>query len=107
MIICLNMFPFKNEISRDLSPVDIIIGSSNIYYNKLKIKFGAYAQFYIGTTNSTKQRTVGAIALISANERSGCYFMSLATIKQLHAFICIELPITDQVTSRVNNLATK
>ena len=33
--------------------------------------------------------------------------MSLATIKQLHAFIWTELPINDQVISRVNDLATK
>ena len=33
--------------------------------------------------------------------------MSLATIKQLHAFIWTELPINDQVISRVNNFSTK
>ena len=32
--------------------------------------------------------------------------MSLATGKQLDAFICTELPINDQVISRVTNLAT-
>ena len=32
--------------------------------------------------------------------------MSLATRKQLHVFIWTELPISDQVISRVNNLAT-
>ena len=33
--------------------------------------------------------------------------MSLATGKQLHAFIWTELSINEQVISRVNNLATK
>ena len=33
--------------------------------------------------------------------------MSLAPIKQLHAFIWTELPINDQVISRVNDLSTK
>ena len=33
--------------------------------------------------------------------------MSLATRKQLHAFIWTELPINDQVISRVNDLSTK
>ena len=33
--------------------------------------------------------------------------MSLATRKKLHAFICTELPINDQVISRVNDLSTK
>ena len=85
----------------------IILGSPNTDYNKLRIKFGAYAQVYIGTNNSTKQITVGVIALIPANERGGYYFMSLATGKQLHAFICTELPINYQVIYRVNDLATK
>ena len=33
--------------------------------------------------------------------------MSLATRKQLHAFIWTELPINDQVISRLNDLYTK
>ena len=107
MITRLNMFPTKNVISSKLNPAAIILGSPNTYYNKIKIKFGAYAQVYIGTTNSTKQRTVGEIALIPENERGGYYFMSLSTRKKLHDFILTEIPIYDQVISRVNNLATK
>ena len=47
MITCLNMFPSQNGISSNLSPASIILGSPNPDYNKLKIKFGAYAQVYI------------------------------------------------------------
>ena len=107
MITCLNMLPSKNGISSNLSPAAIILGSPNPDYNKLKITFGAYAQVYIGTTNSTKQITVMAISLRPENEGGGYYFMSLATRKQLHAFIWTELLINDQVISRVNDLATK
>ena len=71
MITCLKIFPSKNGISINLSLASIILGFPNPDYNKLKIKFGAYAQVYIGNTNSTKQRTVGAIALIPANEGGG------------------------------------
>ena len=85
----------------------IILGSPNTDYNKLRIKFGAYAQVYIGTNNSTKQITVGVIALIPANERGGYYYVSIATIKQLHDFIWTEPPINYQVISRVKYLATK
>ena len=63
MITCLNMFPYQNWISSDLSPEAIIIGSPYIYYNKLRITFGAYAQVYLVITNSSKQRTVGVITL--------------------------------------------
>ena len=76
MITCLNMFPSKNGISSELIPAAIILGSPNPKYNKLKITFGAYAQVYIDTNNSTKQRKVEAIALRPANESSGislCY----------------------------------
>ena len=59
----LNMYPSKNGISSDLSPAAIILGSPNLDYNKLRITFVAYAQVCIGTTNSTKYRTVGAIVL--------------------------------------------
>ena len=63
IITCLNMFPSKNGISINLRPEIIILVSPNPDENKLKITFGAYAQVYIGTNKSTKQRTVGAIAL--------------------------------------------
>ena len=107
MITCLNMFPSKNGISRNLSPVAIILGSLIPYYNKLNIKFGAYAQVYIGNTDIIKQRSVGAITLIPVNKWGGSYFISLVTLKQLHDFIWIELPINDQVIYRVNTLETK
>ena len=68
MITCLDIFPSKNGISSNLNPVDISLGSTNPGCNKLKITFGAYAQVYIGTNSSTKQGTVGSIALIQSNE---------------------------------------
>ena len=64
MINCLNMFSFKDRISSNLISAAIILGSPNPYYNKLNITFGVNAYVYIGTNNITKQRTVGAIALI-------------------------------------------
>ena len=107
MINCLNMFPSKHEISSKLSPSAIILGSPNPDYNKLKITLGAYAQVDIGNTNGTKQITVWAIAMITENERGRYYFMYLATGKHLHAFIWTELPINDQVISRVKYFSTK
>ena len=97
MITCLNMFPSKNGISSILSPAAIILGSPNLDYNKIKITFRAYEQVYIGTNNSTKKITVGAIALRPENEWNGYYSMSLATGKNLHDFIWTELPINDKV----------
>ena len=96
MITFLNMFPFKNGISSNLIPTVIILGSQNPQYNKLNIRFGAYALVYIGTTNSTKQRTVGEITIRPENEQFGNYSIYLATRKQLHNFIWAELTINDQ-----------
>ena len=99
--------PIQNGISSDLAPASIILGSPNPDYKKLRITFGAYSQVYIGTTKSTKQRTVGSISLRPENERGGYYFMYLSTGKQIHDLIWIELPINDQVVYRVNNLSTR
>ena len=107
MITCLNMFPSKNWISINLSQAAKILGSLNPEYNNLNITFGLYGKFYVDTTNSTKQRTVGAISLSPENERVRYNFMTLVTGKHLHAFIWTELPINDQIIQRVNYLATK
>ena len=83
----------QNGISSELSTAAIILGSPNPYYDKIRITFVVYAQVYIGTTNSTKQITVRAISLLPENERGWKYFMLLSTGKQLHAYICTELPM--------------
>ena len=107
MITCLNMFLSKNSISSDLIPAAIFLGSPNPDYNKLNITFGAYAQVNISTTYITNQRTVGAIAIRTENERRWYYCMSLATGKHLRAFIWVELTINDRLIQRVIYLATK
>ena len=56
-------FTLENGVSIDLTTAEIITGSPNSNYNNIRIIFRAYTQVDIGTTNSTKQRTVGAISL--------------------------------------------
>ena len=87
MITSLNMSPSKNEISSNIIPEDIIIGSLNPDYNKLRITFVSYAKVYIDNNNIAKHRTVGVIAPIPEKDRGGYYFMSLATSKHIHAFV--------------------
>ena len=81
------MFTYKNGISNNLNPEEIIMGSQNLDHNKLKIKFGSYAQVYICTTNKTNQTIVGEISLRSESEWGGYYFMSLAIGRQVHSYI--------------------
>ena len=74
-------FPSKNGISSDLIPAKIILGSLNLYYNKINITFVAYAQVYKCTTNNTKKSKVGAILLRPEKKPGGYYFIFLATSK--------------------------
>ena len=104
MMTFLNMLPSKKGISRNPTLEAIILGSPEPDYNNLRIKFGAYANVYIVTTNSTKQRILGSISLRPENEWGGHYFMLLATSKQLHVCIWKELSINKQVIKRVYDL---
>jgi hypothetical protein len=70
----LNAFPAKEGASKTMSPSAIVLGSPKPDYNKLKITFGAYAQVYESTTNTTKSRSIGAVALKPSNDRGGVLF---------------------------------
>ena len=104
MITCLNVFPYKYGISRKLTPTVIILWSPNTYHNKPKITFGAYANVYIGNTNSKKRRTLEDIAIRPSNNCGGYYFISLAIGENINALSCTKLPINYQVIERVNDL---
>ena len=105
-IIQLNAFPPSDGISTTMSPRTIVTGMPNIDYNKLRIRIGLYAQVHINAsiTNTPKARNVGAIALYQADENGSWYFMSLETGKRLHSNNWIEVPISDDVIRRVNEL---
>ena len=103
----LNAFAARDGVSQTLSPAAIILGTPNPDCQNLKITFGSYAQVYESTTNTTKARSIGAIALKPSNERGGYYFMSLSTGKRLHCYQWKELPVTDYVIDRVEDLAAQ
>ena len=81
MVTCMTIFPSRNETSSDLLPAAIIPGYPKKVYNKFKNTFVSYEQVYIRTKNSTKQRTLGEIAMCPENEQGGNYFILLATGK--------------------------
>ena len=82
----LNAFPNKNGLSRKISSDGIILSKPKVDFNCIKLSFGAYAQVYESTTNTMKQRTVGAIALRPSNNHGSYYFMSLETGKRLNCY---------------------
>ena len=90
-----------------MSPAAIVLGSPKPDYTKLKITFGAYAQVYDSTTNTTKSRSIGAVALKPSNKRGSYYFMSLSTGKRIHCYQWTELPIPDYVIDRVEEMAAR
>ena len=51
--------------------------------------------------------TIGAITLRVSNEHGSYYFMSLRTGRRLNSSQWTELPITDEVTDRVDNMVKK
>jgi hypothetical protein len=87
----LNAFPAEEGESKTMSPSAIVLGSPKPDYNKLRIAFGAYAQVYESTANTTKPRSIGVVALKPSNERGGYYFMSLSTGRRLHCYQWTEL----------------
>ena len=101
----LNIPPSDNGVSDKLSSSEIIQVLRNPKYDKLTVYFGSYAQVHIGTKNTTKSITIGAIYLRSAGERNGYYFVSLVTGKQLHELNWTEFTIDDYVIYRVEEMA--
>ena len=80
----------------------IVLGRNKPDYQRLKVTFGAYCEVYIGTTNTTEQRSVGAIALRPSNSNRGHW---LETGRRIHGYIWNELPIPSHVIRRVEELA--
>ena len=66
---------------------------------------GAYVQLYRSTNNTPKARSVGAMALLPSNDQGGYWFMYLKTGHKLHGYHWVELPISDEVIDRVEQLA--
>eukprot|EP00957_Ditylum_brightwellii_P021182 1596900-Ditylum_brightwellii.AAC.1 len=52
-------------------------------------------------------RAVPAIVLMESNDQGENYFMSLYTGGEIHGYVWKELPIGDEITDRVDELARK
>lgn len=104
----LNNFPATDGIYNDLSPRNIVVGSSIDYLSHCQIEFGAYAQVHQEHDNSMTARTTAAIALgPTGNAQGGYYFMSLDTGRRLNRNHWTELPAPAEVIDRVHVLARR
>ena len=88
----------------DVVPSNIVDGKV-LNCETLKLQFGSYVQLYRSTDNTPKSRSVGAIALMPSNEQGGYWFMSLKTGHKLQGYHWVELPVSDNVIDRVEQLA--
>lgn len=101
-----NQLPHTDGVSDTLSPETIVTGAPKLDYKCLKLEFGTYAQVYDGTSNDTKSRTLGAIALNPTGNANGDYhFMSLITGQLIHRRSWTAVPISDNAISRVEAIA--
>jgi hypothetical protein len=62
---CLNAFPWKNGISDTMSQAGIVTGAGVPDYNRMRLEFGEYVQFFDDNnpSNTLRARSLGAIAL--------------------------------------------
>ena len=90
-------------IQGDITPAMVVEGKV-LNCETLKLQFGSYVQLYRSTDKNPRSRSVGAIALIPSKKQGGYWFMSLKTGHKLHRYNWIELPISDDVIDRVEQL---
>ena len=102
----LNRFPAAEKgFSDSVSPAELIDGYNKLDLSKKQIRFGGYVQIWGGTTNTLKERSIGAIALNRSNENGGWYFMALMTGRVWNTNQFLEIPISDDVIDRVDNMS--
>jgi hypothetical protein len=104
----LNAFPPKGGISTTYSPRTIITGRQMDYKKHCTIPFGSYVQAVTKNTptNTPRERTIDAIFLRTLdNIQGGFEVLNLRTGKTITRHRVIEIPITESVIKRVEQLA--
>jgi hypothetical protein len=102
----LNIFPSTDGVSDTMSPRLIVAGFELDYDKHCQLEFGAYAQVHEEHDNSMATRTTGAIALRpTGNAQGGYYFLSLSSGRRLNRNHWTELPMPQEVITRVHDLA--
>ena len=100
----LNDLPPKTGISTTMSERNITEGRPNLDYNTMSLNTGSYIQLFEGKKNIQQIRSLGAVSLNPSNEKWVYYFMGVITVCKLHGFIWTELPITEEVITRIKEL---
>jgi hypothetical protein len=104
----LNIFPAKTGVSAYFSPYMLMLGR-NIEYGTMRIPFGSYVQASHEATdyNTLQPRTIGCIHLGRApSKQAGHILLHLNTGELITRPRATIIPMTDDVISRVEALAT-
>ena len=102
----INQFPVrKGGVSNTISPEEIVEGKQKIDLSKKRVNFGQYVEIHDGTTNTSSERAVGAIAMYPTNGREGYAFMCIDTGRFRHSNNWVAKPISEEVTDKVAQLA--
>ena len=100
----MNRIPSQEGADRNYNPAAIVEGRNKIDMSKKIIAYGAYAEVQFGTQNNIKNRSIPGISLEPSNDGGGYQFMSLYTGQRINNFEYKELPITDELIERVEEL---
>ena len=83
-------------------------GKTTDYNSHCKHEFHAYVQTYKATDNSMRPQTIGAIVLRpTGNEQGGHYYMSFESGRCINCLCATELPMPNDVMTRVHVLARR
>ena len=102
---CLNAFPFKSGVSQTMGPSTIVLGKPAPDVSRKCAVFGSYVMGFTRTKNDMSERSEKAISLGTQKDSGPHYFMSLRLGKIIKCHRWEELPITQEVVDRVENLA--
>ena len=101
----LNAFPFRSGISQTMGPSTIVLGRPAPDVSRKGAIFGSYVLGFKRTKNDMTERCEEAISLGVLNESGSHNFMSLRTGRRIKCHRWEELPITDEVIKRVEDMA--
>ena len=104
----INLVPTRNSVEY-VSPREKLYGRKINVEKELKHGFGDYVQVHTDSVdNSNKPRTQAAVALVSAGNLEGSwYYMLLGNLKIVKRTKATPLPMTDDVITYLNKLASE
>ena len=101
----LNAFPMKSGISQTMGPSTIVLGKPAPDVSRKCAVFGSYVMGFTRTKNDMTERSEKAISLGTQKDSGAHYFMSLRSGKRIKCHRWEELPITQEIIDRVEDLA--